>query len=155
MQSIMAGNTGRKVVAFIIFLLFALYLGLILLKTSVSFGNGEIAFSGQSPLMACGPDCMQVAHGFLYYGTFDLLRTASASLLMGLIGGLCLLRGTPGPRRGFAIAMVILGPIVVITACLGEVQTVARLLLIAIGVFGIVDGGSALLREAKGERAAS
>ena len=93
--------------------------------------------------------------GFLYYGTFDLMRTASASLLVGLILGICLLGGARRPQRSFAIAMVLCGPVVVVSAFLGEVQMVARLLLIAIGVFGTVDGWWTLLRAPEGKTSAS
>jgi hypothetical protein len=155
MEPIMRGSARKNAVAFAVFLIFLLYLGLIIFKTSVSFGDNELTFSGQSPILACGPDCMEVAHGLLYYGTFDLIRTASVSLLIGLFMGLCLLNGSTRPRRGFAVAMLICGPIVVFSAVLGEVQMVVRLLLVAIGVFATVDGASTLRRGAEGEQAGS
>jgi hypothetical protein len=51
-------------------------------------------------------------------------------------------------------AMVICAPIVVVSALLGEVQLLARLLLIAIGVLATVDAAWRVFRGFTGERAA-
>ena len=80
MRSMKQGNAGKNLIALVVCLLFLLYLGLTLFKTSVSFGDNEVAFSSQSTILACGPDCIKVARGFMHYGMFDHLRTASASL---------------------------------------------------------------------------
>jgi len=146
MRPIKLGHYGKNFVVFTIFVLFLLYLSLAFFKTGVSFSDSEIAFSSNGAPLACGADCMKVAHGFLYYGVFDLMRTASVSLLIGLMVPASLLGEVPGPRRAFAVAMLICGPFVVISAVLGEVQFLVRLLLISMGVFGTLDGWWTLLR---------
>jgi hypothetical protein len=149
------GNSGKTFIAVALFLSFLLYLALVFFKTTVSFEDDHIAFSAGGPFLACGAECMKVAHGFLYYGVFDLLRTASVSLLIGLGAGIYLLGGTPAAQGRLAVAMVICGPLVVISAQLGEVQFLARFILVAIGVWATVDGAERIVRASKAERGAS
>lgn len=150
-----SGHPGKSLIIVVVFLCFFAYLTLVLFMTSFSFGDNAVSLSIASTGLACNADCMKVARAILHNEMFDHLRTASVSLLIGFVVGVYLLGATPGPRRGFAIAMAICGPIVVISAFLGETQIGSRVLLIAIGIYGTVDGWWTLLRAREGEPARS
>jgi hypothetical protein len=145
MQPNRHSRLGKNLIPIVVFLFFLAYFVLVLFKTSASFGDIEFSLSDYSPGLVCNPDCMKVARAIIHNEIFDHLRTTSVSLLIGLVIGVWLLGTTPGPRRGFAIAMAICGPIVAISALLGETQIVTRILLIAIGIYATVDGWWTLL----------
>lgn len=151
MQPNANGRPGSSLITLVVFLCFLAYFTLVLFKTSFSFGEDQVSLSVGSTGLACNADCMKVARAILYNEMFDHLRTTSASLLIGFVVGVYLLGTTAGPRRGFAIAMAICGPIVIVSAFLGETQFGSRILLIAIGIYGTVDGWRTILRARDGE----
>ena len=135
MQPNSNGRPGKNLITLVVFLCFLAYFSLHLFKTSFSFGDNEVSLSIAGAGLACNPDCMKIARAILHNEIFDHLRTTSVSLLIGFVVGVYLLGSAPGPRRGFAIAMAICGPIVVISAFLGETQIMSRVLLIAMGIY--------------------
>ncbi len=153
MQPNANGRPGKNLIILVVFLCFLAYFTLVLFKTSFSFGDDQVSLSISSTGLACNADCMKVARAILHNEMFDHLRTTSASLLIGFVIGVYFLGTTPLPRSSLAMAMAICGPIVVISAFLGGTQFGSRLLLIAIGLYGTVDGWWTLLRARAAEPA--
>ena len=116
----------RNLITFVMLFFFLLYCTIVWFKTSVTFGTNEIAFSSIGAEFVCNADCMEVVNVFIYKEIFDHLRTASVSLLIGFVVGLNLLGTAHAPRRRFAIAIALCGPVVIASAFLGEVQMGVR-----------------------------
>ena len=130
---------ARSLITVVMFLFFMLYFTVVWFKTSVSFGTNEIAFSSINADFVCNADCMKVVNVFIYKEIFDHLRTGSVSLLIGFVIGSYLLGEAHAPRRRFAIAIALCAPVVIASACLGEVQMGVRALLFAVGAMGMLN----------------
>ena len=129
----------RNLITVVMLFFFLLYCTIVWFKTSVTFGTNEIAFSSIGAEFVCNADCMEVVNVFIYKEIFDHLRTASVSLLIGFVVGLNLLGTAHAPRRRFAIAIALCGPVVITSALLGEVQMGVRALLFAVGALGMLN----------------
>ena len=130
---------AKNFITVVMLFLFLLYCTIVWFKTSVSFGTNEIAFSSIGAEFVCNADCMQVVNVFIQKEIFDHLRTASVSLLIGFVVGVNLLGTAHAPRRRFAIAIALCGPVVITSAFLGEVQMGVRALLFSVGVLGMLN----------------
>ncbi len=132
-------HLAKNLITLAMLFLFILYCTIVWFKTSVTFGTNEIAFSNIGAEFVCNADCMQVVNVFIYKEIFDHLRTASVSLLIGFVIGVNLLDTAHVPRRRFAIAIALCGPVVITSAFLGEVQMGVRALLFAVGTLGMLN----------------